>query len=257
MTNFIDYSENLIDIAIKNINVYDLYHFNKETLIYSYCNEEKKRFLSSKFKRNYEELLDNCSKGKYLSMEMLKYVFNNYKENNLVNNLESDLMESKYCKMKEINIGRTIFLEASRLRGKFLEIKSILYGLETDSEIINLKSSLIKLEGEFNLDKYINSFLNVPGQFSIFRKSASLILNKVIKSNQEKLNFIPPSETVLNSSLYLISTIEKQLDPYKEEKIVNSIKDKLKTLKEKLEKYKIAKFSKKKVKRNQNPLIYH
>ena len=33
---FIDYSENLIDIAIKNINVYDLYHFNKETLIY-YC----------------------------------------------------------------------------------------------------------------------------------------------------------------------------------------------------------------------------
>ena len=52
MTNFIDYSENLIDIAIKNINVYDLYHFNKETLIYSYCNEEKKRFLSSKFKRN-------------------------------------------------------------------------------------------------------------------------------------------------------------------------------------------------------------
>ena len=253
MTNFIDYSENLIDIAIKNINVYDLYHFNKETLIYSYCNEEKKRFLSSKFKRNYEELLDNCSKGKYLSMDMLKYVFNNYKENNLVNNLESDLMESKYCKMKEINIGRTIFLEASRLRGKFLEIKSILYGLETDSEIINLKSSLIKLEGEFNLDKYINSFLNVPGQFSIFRKSASLILDKVIKSNQEKLNFIPPSETVLNSSLYLISTIEKQLHPYKEEKIVNSIKDKLKTLKEKLEKYKIAKFSKKKGEKKPKP----
>jgi hypothetical protein len=149
--------------------------------------------------------------------------------------------------MKERNIKKTIFLEAYRLRGKNLEIKSILYGLETDSEIINLKSSLIKLEGEVNLDKYINSFLNVPGQFSIFRKSASLILNKVIKSNQEKLNFIPPSETVLNSSLYLISTIEKQLEPYNEEKIVNSIKDKLKTLKEKLEKYKIAKFSKKNV----------
>ena len=121
-------------------------------------------------------------------------------------------METKYFQIKEINIGKIIFIEASGLRGKYLEFKSILSELENDSKIINLKTSLIKLENELKLDKYNNSFLNIPGQFSILRKSTSIILEKIIKNNQEKLNFIPPSETILNSTLYFISNIEQQLD---------------------------------------------
>ena len=243
-SQFINYSENLIDIANKNINIYDLYHFNEETIIYSYCNDKKTRFLSFDFKSNYEELLDNCTKNKYLSIQMLKYIYKKYEEMNLVNYLELDLMETKYFQIKEINIGKKIFLEASGLRGKYLEFKSILSELENDSKIINLKSSLIKLENELKLDKYNNSFLNIPGQFSILRKSTSIILEKIIKNNQEKLNFIPPSETILNSTLYFISNIEKQLDSFDEEKIVNSIKNKLKSLKNTLENYKICKFGK-------------
>ena len=112
-SQFINYSENLIDIANKNINIYDLYHFNEETIIYSYCNDKKTRFLSFDFKSNYEELLDNCTKNKYLSIQMLKYIYKKYEEMNLVNYLELDLMETKYFQIKEINIGKTIFLKAS------------------------------------------------------------------------------------------------------------------------------------------------
>lgn len=87
--------------------------------------------------------------------------------------------------------------------------------------------------------------MDVPGQFSVLRKSASLILNKIIKNNQEKLNFISPSETIINSTLYLISTIKKKLVKNKKGKIVNSIQDKLKTLETTLEKYKNNKIKRK------------
>ena len=47
--NFIYYTEKFIDIATKNINIYDLYHFNKKAVIYSYCNEAKKKIFIFKF----------------------------------------------------------------------------------------------------------------------------------------------------------------------------------------------------------------
>jgi len=94
---------------------------------------------------------------------------------------------------------------------KYLDFKSLLAGLENNSEIMKLKSTIIKLEEELLLDKYINSFHQIPGQFSILRKSASLILDKIIRKNQQKFNFILPSETIINSTLYLISTIKKNI----------------------------------------------
>ena len=174
---------------------------------------------------------------------MLKYIHQKYQEEEIVNHLDS--MKTKYCKIKEINFDKIIFLEATKLRLKYLDIKSILSELENESEIINLKTKIIKLEEEYHLEKYINSFLDVPGQFSILRKSASLILNKIIKNNQEKLNFISPSETIINSTLHLISTIKKKLVKNKKGKIVNSIQDKLKTLETTLEKYKNNKIKRK------------
>ena len=243
--NYINYTEKFIDLAVKNINIYDLYHFNKKAVIFAYCNEAKKRFLSSRFKKNYTELLSNCLKGDYLSIEMLKYIYQKYDKEELVNHLESDLMESKYCKIKEINFGKAIILEASKLRLKYLNFTSILSELENESEMINLKSEILKLEEEYHLEKYINSFLEIPGQFSILRKSASLVLDKIIKNNQEKLNFISPSETVINSTLYFISSIKKQLLKCEKGKIVNSIQEKLRTLETTLEKYKNHKVKRK------------
>ena len=49
--NFVEYIEHLLDIASNNIQIYDLYHFNKETLIYSYLIRENDEFyLTSLFR---------------------------------------------------------------------------------------------------------------------------------------------------------------------------------------------------------------
>ena len=244
ISSFLEYSKELLDIATKNINIYDLYHFNKEVIIYGYLFDEKKKFLSPKFKSKYNKLLNKCEKKKFLSIEMLKYIYKKYEEAKLIDYLENDLMSEKYCKIKEIDIGRKVFLEATELRMKVLDTKLILSDLETDFELINLKSVISKLEDELRLERYFKSFLEVPSQFSIFRKCASLILNKIIEKNQEKLNFIEPSESIINSTKYIISLMDKQLSTLKEDKMVNSIKNKIKFLETILNKYKNYKTNK-------------
>ena len=257
ISNFLEYSENVIDIAIKNINLYDFYHFNKAIVIYSYCNDNKYDFFSSEFQKLYIKLLMNCKKSKYLSIEMFKYIYDKYDKEKLVDHSFSDVVLEKYCKIKNIDVGKRIFKVASELRMKYLNFKLLSSEMESNSEIINLKTKISKLEGELKLDKYINSFLEVPGQFSLFRKSASIILNKIINTNQEMLNFISPSETVINSTLYLTSTIKKALAIHKKSTTSNSIKDKLLKLEKKLEdyKYKNKKGTDKKIEKLIYPLI--
>ena len=257
ISNFLEYSENVIDIAIKNIKIYDLYHFNKEIVIYSYCNKDKDYFFSHKFKNLYSKLLNNCKKGKYLSIEMFKYIYNKYDKKKLVDHRFSEVVLEKYCKIKKLDVGKQIFKEADELRMKYLNYKLLSSEMEYNIETINLKAKISKLEGELKLDKYINSFLEVPGQFSLFRKSASIILNKIINNNQEKLKFISPSETVINSTLYLTSTIKKEIAVHKESTISKSIKNKLEQLEKKLEEYKYRnkKESNKKVEKLKFPLI--
>ena len=62
ITNFLNYFEYLIDTASKNKQLYDIYHFNKEAIIYSYSIEKNEMFLSSKFKSQYRYLLKKCKK---------------------------------------------------------------------------------------------------------------------------------------------------------------------------------------------------
>ena len=244
ISNFLEYSKELLDIATKNINIYDLYHFNKEVIIYGCLFDVKKKFLSPQFKSQYNRLLIKCKKKKFLSIEMLKSIYRKYEEAKLINYLENDLMLEKYCKIKEIDFGRKVFLEATELRMKVLDVKLILSNLETDSELIKLKAVISKLEDELRLERYFKSFLEVPGQFSIFRKCASLILNKIIEKNQEKLNFIEPSESIINSTKYIISLMNKQLSSLKEDEMVNSIKKKISSLETILNKYKNYKTNK-------------
>ena len=56
VSNFLEYANCLIDEASNNIQIYDIYHFNKECIIYSYENNEE-RFLSEQFKKKYSSLL--------------------------------------------------------------------------------------------------------------------------------------------------------------------------------------------------------
>jgi len=236
ISNFLEYSNHLIDVASNNIQIYDLYHFNKETIIYSYRNNENKTFLSSKFKAQYHLLLEKCKKKRYLSQEMLKYIHGKYKEKSLVDEGKTISMKRDYLKKEKINISQEIFLRASEPRTNYLDIASTLKEIKNELQVIKLKTRVTKLEESLFLDKYLNSYLNIPGKFSIFRKSVSLILDKIIQNNYEKLNFIKPSDKIINLTLEFITQMKKKLlsaENYSK----SNLRTKMKILEETLMKY--------------------
>lgn len=240
LSNFLEYTEKIIDVASNNIQIYDLYHFNKETIIYSYNNDENKKFLSNTFKSNYRHLLIKCSKKKYLSNEMLKYIYEKYKKRELVDEEKKDIMNTKYLKKEKINIRKEVFSRASEPSKNYLFILSLFSEMTNELEIIKLKAKVTKLDQSLLLDKYINSYLNIPGQLSFFRKSSSIILDKIIKNNYEKLNFIKPNDKIIFLTCSLIERIKKKLmvDKKGEEKAVEiSINKKLIALEKTLKKY--------------------
>ena len=111
--NFIEYTEHLLDIATNNIQIYDLYHFNKETLIYSYLIRENDEFNLSDFISKYSELIDKCKKKRYLSREMLKYICKKYKEKNSITEKNILNIENNFLKkIEEINIKNEVFSKA-------------------------------------------------------------------------------------------------------------------------------------------------
>ena len=244
--NFLEYFNHLIDVASKNKQIYDIYHFNKETIIYSYLNNDNEKFLSNEFKPLYTNLLFKCKNKRFLSLEMLKYIHEKYSEKKLVDNSKTTYMKLKYLKKEKIDVGREVFIKASDVSKAFLNIKSILIELNQELQSIKLKTKLIKLEDDSNLEKYLNSFLNIPSQFSIFRKSVSIILNKIIKQNYQKLNFNKPNEKIINLTLDLINRIIKQLSPkINNSDLAPSIIEKLNDLIKKLDGYKNAAMKKK------------
>ena len=247
ISNFLEYSEKLIDIASKNILIYDLYHFNKEAIIYGYLYKKQIRFLSKEFRIKYNKMLFKCKKKKYLSLELLKYINEKYTEKGLSNKSERSIMNIKYFQKENIDIKKQIFSNASRICLKYYSIKKAFSELEQKLETIELQVKITKLESELNLDKYINSFLQTPGEFSLFRKSASLILDRIIRKNHEKLKFIEPNEKIINFTLKLISNIRAQLRVFnKKNKVATSIKTKLDKLKTTLISYKNQKVNEKK-----------
>ena len=237
ISNFLDYFEHLIDIAFTNIQLYDLYHFNKEAIIYSFGYDTGKTFLSKEFEDDYEELLNMCEKEKYLSLQMLKYIYEKYAEKGLSNKIAKKLMKVKYFKKEKINSSEKILSVASKISIKYLGIKKDLAELTNKLSAIELKTKFTKLEEELYLDKYIDSFLKMPGIFSSLRKCSSVILDKLIKKNYNKLEFIQPNERIINLTLSLISRMYKTLKKSNEKKIASSIWTKLNNLENTLQKY--------------------
>lgn len=148
ITNFLEYSEHLIDIALNNIKVYDLYHFNKETVICSYSIERDKMLSYIDFELRYVNLLNNCEKQKYLSQEILKYICNKYKENNAINQNGIMHIERKYLKKIKINIKNEVFSKASAPSLNYLTILSGFSEIKNELEMIELKTGLKKLNEE-------------------------------------------------------------------------------------------------------------
>lgn len=237
ISNFLEYFNHLIDIAKTNIQLYDLYHFNKETIIYSFGYDEGKSFLSTQFEADYKELLNKCQKKRYLSLQMLRYIHEKYAEKGLANKIEKELMEIKYFKTEKIDSGENILSIASKISLKYLGIKKNLTEFINKLSTIELKTRFTKLEEELYFDKYIDSFLKVPGKFSSIRKSSSVILDKLIKNNHDKLEFLQPNEKIIKLTLGLIARMNKKLKKPKKKNIISSIKNKLNNLENTLQKY--------------------
>ena len=93
-------------------------------------------------------------------------------------------------KIEEINIKNEVFSKALAVSINYLTISSVFSEINNELQIIKLKTRLAKLNGEIFIDKYLNSYLNIPVEFLSLRKCSSFILNKLIKKNHKKLNFI-------------------------------------------------------------------
>lgn len=261
ISNFLDYYEKLIDVASQNILIYDLYHFNKETIVYGYFYKNNIRFFSKKFRIKYKSLLFKCKKKRYLSLEMLKYINENYVLEKLSDRDETLWMKIKYFQEENIDIKRIIFPTVAQISFDYLHIQKAFSELEHRLETIELKVKITKLEDELNLDKYLDSFLQIPGKFSLFRKSASLILDRIIRKNHEKLRFIQPSEKIIIMTLQVINKMRNQLNKFKKPKkektknIANSIINKLNNLVNILNNYKNKKIASSPIKELNFPLI--
>ena len=233
--NFVEYTEYLLDIAANNIQVYDLYHFNKETLIYSYLIGKNDEFHLSDFELKYSKLIVKCQQKKYLSREMLKYIFKKYKERNSITENNIINLNDKYLKeIEKTNIKNEVFSKASVVCINYLTISSVFSEIKNELKIIKLTTRLAKLDGEIFIDKYLNSYLNIPGEFLSLRKTASIILHKLIEKNHEKLNFIKPSKKIVYLTLDFISKLRKKLKKGKKYEIDYSIRTKLDNLEETL-----------------------
>ena len=183
---------------------------------------------------------------------MLKYIHNRYKEKGLVNEEKTEIMEEYYLKKEKIIIKNEVFSRASEPSKIFISISSMFREIQQNLDIIELKIGFNKLNNALSLENYINSYLNVPEKFNIFRKSVSLILEKIIKKNSDKLKFIQPSKKIINLTLDLIWRINKKLT---KDNIDDSIRNKLKNLENILKGYNNRKEKIKNVKNLNPPLI--
>ena len=252
ISNFLEYSEHLLDIALNNIEIYDLYHFNKETIIYSYLIDDDKKISLNKFQSKYTNLLNKCEKKKYLSQKMLELICKKYEQKDAISPDVIFNIKNRYLKQIKINIKKEVFSGASSAKLNYLTISSAFQEIKDELQLIKLKIGLNKLNGEIVIDNYLNSYLNIPAEFLSLRKSSSIILNKLIKKNHEKLNFIKPSKKIINSTLDLIFKIKKNLD---EGEVGTSLRDKLNKLESILSSYIKGKKNDKPLYKLKTPLI--
>ena len=98
---------------------------------------------------------------------------------------------------------------------------------------------------QIKIEKYLNSFLNVPGQFSLIRKNINFILGKIIKNNSNKLKFNEPNIKIIKLTFGFIAKIKNNINNIiinekGDINIKNSIIEKLAKLEEILTQYQNA-----------------
>ena len=265
INNFFEYLKKMIEISLNNKILYDIYHFKREANIYADIYEDNE-FLSDNFNKFYSELLNKCSKKKYLSLEMLKYVHENLFKLELALPIDDYILIANFFKENNNkNITTKIYKVISDISKSFLEFKSEENKINFKNKIYNLENKVSELNGEIKIEKYLNSFFNVPGEFSLIRKNINFILGKIIKNNANKLKFNKPNIKIIKLTIEFIGKIKENLHNIIVNKkddinLKNSISEKLKKLEEILTKYQNALNSKyknenKKIENLEPPLI--
>jgi len=212
--NLFYYLDRLLINAIKYIQLYDIYHFNKECIIYGDYYREKE-FLNDKFNKFYKHLLEKCNKNKVLSIEMFDYIRNNY----TLLSLEEVLKKKDKLYLKKIfeknknKDGISKYL--LELEFNFSTLQSLIEQTKNKEEIVKLKYQVSKLSNELKLNQYLNSYFNEPSEFAFIRKNINIILAKIISNNKDKLNSIKPNEKIINLSLLYIKNLKRQISDNK------------------------------------------
>ena len=240
--NFFNYLDYMIDIALKYTYLYDIYHFKKECNIYGDFYEDN-NFLSEDFNNFYSQLLFKCSKRKILSLEMLRYIHQQYYTLNLAFPIRKYILISNYLKNKKENVKTKIYDITSRINKSYLSFELFIDKIKFENRICNLEKKLIELTGYLKLDKYNNSYFNAPGELSFLRKNVNLILDKVLKTNWAQIDFEEPNIKIIKKSFQYIAELKRSIDEIlikndNIKKLKVSVKNKLENLENTLTKYK-------------------
>ena len=240
ITTFLKYFDYMIDIALENAIIYDIYHFKKECNIYGDYYQTNE-FLSQKFNLFYSKLLLRCKKKKYLSLEMLKYIHQNLYEKENAFPLENYILINNFYEVKKENMVEQIFDVASIINKYYLEISFFLNEINFENRLCSLENTVKELIGDLKIDKYYDSFFNIPGELSLTRRNVKFILDRIIKTNSNSLDFHEPNLKIIKKSFFFIENLIKNLDlkitDKNKSELINSIKNKLNSLKQTLTKY--------------------
>ena len=259
--NFFKYLNYMIDIASKNILLFDIYHFKKECNIYA--DDYKEEFLSENFNKFYSELLKRCSKQKFLSIEMLKFVHKNLYNLNLSLPLNKYILIDNYIKKKD-NIKKKIYDIIFKIKKYYLDLELFETKINYELRILSLENEIKEITGNLKIDKYYDSFFEKPGDFALIRKNINLILDRIIKKNFNKLNYNQPNIKIIKLSFGFISKLKNKLNTINTNNkndldLINNIKNKLKELEIILTKYQNflnKNLVKEKISKLNLPLIY-
>lgn len=242
INNFFNYFKNLLENASNNIIIYDVYNFKKECNVYG-DDYNVKEFKSERFKEFYSNLYQKCLKKKYLSIQMMKFLHNEYYNNLSLPADYSSFIHHLFKKNKR-NIQKEVLRISSLTSEYYRSLIRLVEQIESKCKICEVENKLIKLTGDSKLDKYYNSFWNIPSQFSTIRKNINFILDRIINVNTKKIILMEPNIKIVNMSFAFIGNLKHDIndDNIKDNEnslnLKESILNKLKNLENTLTKYK-------------------
>ena len=209
--NFFECLQKFIEIILENQYYYDVYTIINELTLYG--NKYEYKFESNEFYQYYHYLILNCSQQKYLSLllyDFIKKKYGIYSLNISNLNVNREYMDNFYF---NCNIYNDII--------KYINKK------KEEQELLDLKSSILKINNENALHQYYLSYFEFPSQIILKKKLINIVLFKIISENYKKFDEIIPTKN-------MIKTILKEINILKKSNISKELIEKLNIFNDKL-----------------------